>query len=229
MTSAIIVAGGKGLRMKEMVRKQYLLLAGRPILSHTLAVFDQCDAIDKIFLVAPAEDFDFCRKNLLGSFHFEKKITLVPGGAERQYSVYNGLMAVSDKKSIVVIHDGVRPFVRHDQITACIESAKEHGACILGMPAFDTLKQVNSSGEIEKTLEREVIWLAQTPQAFQYDIIVSAHEAAAREGYIGTDDASLAERMGQKVKIITGSRNNIKITTQEDLRLAGIIMEKRLL
>lgn len=220
--SAIIVAGGKGLRMKETTRKQYLLLGDRPILTHTLAVFDTCDAVNEIFLVIPEPDFDFCRGHIL-SF-FKKEIRLVPGGKERQDSVYNGLSALDSDTDIVLIHDGVRPFVQQEQIRACIRCAELSGACILGIPAFDTLKQIADSGHIESTLSRDKIWLAQTPQAFRYDLILAAHESARAAGYAGTDEASLLERMGKKVKIISGSRYNIKITAPEDLKLAEAII-----
>jgi len=223
MISAIIVAGGKGIRMNNKTRKQYMLLGGRPVLEHTLMLFDTCNEIDKIYLVVPEEDVEVCRENLLSSINLHKKIHLVPGGSERQESVYNGLTAIEDKYGIVLIHDGVRPFISHEQISACIAGASECGACIPGIPAFDTLKSVNSSGYIDKTLKRDTVWLAQTPQAFQYDLILNAHEKARKESYIGTDDASLVEKMGEKVKIITGSRFNIKITTPDDLVLAEAI------
>ncbi len=219
--SAVIVAGGKGIRMSGATRKQYLLLAGRPILSHTLAVFDTCDAVSEIVLVIPEPDFDFCRRHILSSLR--KKIHIVPGGAERQDSVYNGLAALDSETDIVLIHDGVRPFVRHEHILACIREAEISGACILGIPAFDTLKQISDAGNIETTLARDKIWLAQTPQCFRYDLILAAHKSARRAGYVGTDDASLLERLGTTVKIIMGSRFNIKITTREDLVFADAI------
>ena len=225
MISAIIVAAGKGIRMDDTVRKQYLLLAGRPILGHTLPAFDVCNLIDKIFLVVPEEDFEFCHKNILSPLNLQKKVGLVSGGTERQDSVYNGLLAIDNKGGIVVIHDGVRPFISPEQLAACINGAKEHGACILGIPAYDTVKSVSSSGYIDKTLERDTIWLAQTPQAFKYDLIIKAHENAKQEGFTGTDDAMLVERLGINVRVIRGNRYNIKITTREDLLLARAILQ----
>lgn len=222
--SAVVVAGGSGTRMNAGIRKQYLTLGGRPILSLTLAAFDECEEIDRVFLAVPEDDFDFCRKHILPEFCLKKEAVLVPGGGERQESVYNGLLAVEDKHGIVLIHDGVRPFIRCGEILACIRGAAEFGACILGIPASDTLKRTDGSGYIHQTLEREGIWLAQTPQAFQYDIIFRAHTAARQDRYTGTDDASLVERMGEKVKIINGSRDNIKITTPEDLKLAAAML-----
>ena len=227
MVSAIIVAAGQGLRMNEAVRKQYLHLAGRPVLGHTLLVFDRCDAIDAIYLVIPEDDFNFCGQTVVNPLKLQKKVNMVKGGAQRQESVYNGLIAVNEKdeNGVVVIHDGVRPFVNTEQIEECVRGATNFGACIIGIPVFDTLKQVTRAGCIEKTIERDCMWLAQTPQAFQYTLIKKAHDHALREGYSGTDDASLVENYGKNVKIIKGSRNNIKITIKEDLLMAGVIME----
>jgi len=222
--SAIIVAAGKGLRMKGDVRKQYLLLGGRPILSHTLLVFDACDRIDEIFVVIAAEDFDFCRKNVILPLDLQKKINLVSGGDRRQDSVCNGLEALSPKTDLVVIHDGVRPFVGPEELAACINGAQESKACILGIPASDTLKHVDESGVIKETLARDNIWQAQTPQVFQYNLILRAHETARRDEFCGTDDALLVERLGIDVKMIVGSKNNIKITTREDIAVAQAIL-----
>ena len=155
MVSAIIVAAGKGVRMNETVRKQYLDLAGRPILAYSLMAFDECNKIDSIFLVISKEDIDYCKKNIFSLLKLQKKVNIVFGGVKRQDSVYNGLKALDDKTDTVVIHDGVRPFVRSEQLIACIIGAKETGACILGMPASDTMKRVGKSGIIEKTLARD--------------------------------------------------------------------------
>jgi len=228
MVTAIIVAGGRGVRMADTMRKQYLLLAGRPILSHTLLVFDACRVIDKIFLVVPEKDFDYCRTTILFPLKLQKSVSCVPGGPERQDSVYNGLLAVDNtgnKGSTVVIHDGVRPFIRPEELEKCVNSAKLSGACILGIPSSETLKIVNNLGRIDKTLERDSIWHAQTPQAFHYYLLRKAHERARQEGFTGTDDAMLVERLGETVTMIKCSRFNIKITTREDLSLAEAIVK----
>ena len=222
MVSAVIVAAGKGIRMNDTVRKQYLPLAGRPVLAHSLTLFEECNLISKIILVVPEDDFNFCKKEILPA-RSEKTVRLVPGGKKRQDSVYNGLLAADENKGIVVIHDGVRPFINIEMLELCINGAKEVGACIFGIPVHDTVKQVES-GHIIKTLERDTLWLAQTPQAFQYEIIRKAHENARLKGYEGTDDAFLVEQMGKHVKIINGSKNNIKITTREDLKLAEAVL-----
>jgi 2-C-methyl-D-erythritol 4-phosphate cytidylyltransferase len=229
MAIAIIVAGGKGVRMNNTMRKQYLPLAEHQVIGHTLLAFKESKKINHIYLVVPKDDFAFCKDNVLLPLKLEDNISLVSGGPKRQDSVYKGLLAVNSVNadcddSIVVIHDGVRPFVTGKQIDACINGANEYNACILGIPAVDTLKEVNSSGFIRKTIRREAIWLAQTPQAFKYSIIKRAHEHARENGYQGTDDASLVEKLNVDVRIIKGSNRNIKITTKDDLSLAKAMM-----
>ena len=217
---AIIVAAGKGIRLKGALRKQYIALNGVPILRHTLNNFDSCDQVNQIVVVVPKADLDFCRNEILMTAELRKEVHLVGGGDERQDSVFIGLKTIKSEDGIVLIHDGVRPFVQQSHLVACIDGAAEFGACILGIPAFDTVKRVNSKYLITQTLKRDKLWLAQTPQAFELKLIKKAHEAAKQEGFIGTDDASLVERLGGTVKIIPGSRNNIKITDQSDLMLA---------
>jgi 2-C-methyl-D-erythritol 4-phosphate cytidylyltransferase len=225
--SAIIVAGGKGIRMGAATRKQYLLLAGKPIVCHTLEVFDACPCIKEIYLVVPPDDLDTCFETWVSSLSLHKRIHLVAGGLERQNSVYLGIQAVSGQRcEIVVIHDAVRPFVSTRIIEDCVEEARVSGACIVGMPAMETAKLVNVD-QVERTLDRNSIWMAQTPQAFNLDLIRTAHESANLEGFMGTDDAMLIERLGHKIRIIPGSRLNMKITTPEDLALAeGLICLK---
>ena len=223
MVYALIVAAGRGVRLNDAVRKQYIPLGSRSILGNTLLAIKACDRIDEIILVVPEGDFEICENDILVPLAFQRKVHMVAGGPERQDSVYRGLLAVENKNSIVLIHDGVRPFVNAEQLAACIAEAQQSGACLLGIPAYDTLKHIDDSGYIEHTLKREKVWLAQTPQAFRYDVIIDAHENARREGFIGTDDASLVERLGGAVKVIPGSKLNIKITTREDLTLARAI------
>ncbi len=218
------MAGGDGRRMKSTLRKQYLAFGGRPILGHTLSAFLQCRAIRRIFLVVPETDLAYCRDHILSLFDDRRAIELVPGGAERQASVYNGLAAAGGLAEVAAIHDGVRPFIQADLIARCIAGAEACGACMPGIPAVDTLKQVDAAGIIEKTLDRSRIWCAQTPQAFRYDLIREAHEFARARGIVETDDAALLERMGRPVRMIPGCRFNLKITTPEDLALAPAIM-----
>ena len=221
--SAIIVAAGSGVRMKSDRPKQYLELGGMPLVSRTLKVFDDHPAVENLFLVVPAADFAFCRSEILSAVPWKKTIHLVPGGKRRQDSVHEGLKAAARYAGvgeIVLIHDGVRPFVPPDMITACIACAKESGACILGVPASDTLKRVDAGGVVFGTLSRETVWLAQTPQAFSMDLITAAFEHAAEMDFSTTDDAAVVEFYGRPVRVIPGSRRNIKITTPEDLDFA---------
>jgi len=229
MVSAIIVAAGKGIRMKGTTRKQYLDLSGQPVLAHSIMAFDSCGLVEEIFLVVPKEDVEYCQKKILPLLDLKNQINLVHGGAERQNSVYNGLQSITKNTETVVIHDGVRPFIQSEDIKKCILGSIKYGACILGTPASDTLKRVDKTNIVEATLPRENIWLAQTPQAFQYDLILKAHETARRDGYVGTDDASLVERLGEDVKIINGGRFNIKITNKEDFAVVKAMFDAGLI
>jgi len=210
--------------MGHPTRKQYLVLEGRPILLHTLIVFESCPDIDEIVVVLPESDIKNFRESLLPEMNGKTPVRTVSGGRERQDSVFNGLDSLAKSTRIVVIHDGVRPMIRKNDITACIETARLKGACILGVPAYDTVKTVDKEGQVTRTLDRECIRMAQTPQAFAYDAILNAHRLAREKGFAGTDDASLLEWTGSPVAVLPGSRFNIKITTPEDLALARALM-----
>ncbi len=222
MVYAIIVAGGKGARMRQSVRKQYLELAGKPLIGHTLIAFDACQTVDKVLLVIPQADVAVCNR-IIETLGLQKKPRLIAGGVERQDSVYNGLQAIANSAQaddIVVVHDGVRPFVTTAMLEACIDGARETGACITGVPAIDTLKRIDSDGWVQKTIAREHIRMVQTPQAFEFALLQNAHAQALEQGVLGTDDAALVENGGGRVKIIDGGRFNMKITTPEDMVIA---------
>lgn len=226
---AIVVAAGKGLRMGSKTRKQYLCLDKIPIITRTIMAFDACDQIHEIVLVIPEQDHEYCKNNILDPFGFAKKIHLIEGGKERQDSVLNGLKRVkdrinSDKEAIVLIHDGVRPFVNQNIIKACILKAIEYGACIPAVKITDTVKQVCPDLSIQKTINRQFLYIAQTPQTFKLDLILRAFEHAIKTCFSGTDDASLVEHLGEKVVIINGSKMNIKITTKQDLILGKYLL-----
>jgi 2-C-methyl-D-erythritol 4-phosphate cytidylyltransferase len=222
--AAIIVAGGKGLRMKSDKNKQYLEIGKHPILSYTLLKINRCKSVDKIFLVIPKEDFEYCLNDIISRIKLNKKIKLVKGGKDRQESVYNGLSAMKNEFDLVVIHDGVRPFVRIEDVEAAILMAAKHKACILGLPVNDTLKKANPVDEcIIETTPRADMYLAQTPQVFEYNLVKEAHDKAIEENFKGTDDASLVEQLGVSVKIIEGRSTNIKITNNSDFILARAI------
>lgn len=228
---AVIVAAGKGLRMGSATKKQYLCLKGIPVLSRTLMAFEACNDIHEIVLVIPGQDHDYCRKHILDPFGFLKKIHLVAGGKERQASVLNGLNQVRDrhtpgKETIVLIHDGVRPFVEQCLIKESIEGAGRSGACIPAVKITDTVKQIGPDAMVEKTVDRALLHTVQTPQAFRLDLILAAFDHAEKTAFTGTDDASLVEHMGQRVGVIKGSKSNIKITTPEDLDWGEVLLNR---
>ena len=216
----LIPAAGMGRRMGAAVNKQYLLLADRPILAHTLSLFDSHPLIDHIFVISPASEIPFCRAEVVTFYGFRKVRRIVAGGTERQDSVANGLIAAAPAPDdIVLVHDGVRPFFPPELIPEIIATAARVGGCVVGVPVKETVKVV-SGGRIQATPDRRQLWLAQTPQAFPGEVLCSAYATAQRDGFRGTDDASLVERCGRPVAMLTGSERNIKITTPEDLLLA---------
>ncbi len=231
----IIVAAGKGLRMGAATKKQYLCLDEIPILTHTIMAFDRCDYIHEIILVIPEKDQHYCQKYIIDPFVFTKNIHIAQGGKKREDSVFNGLNMVCERiesvnKTIVMIHDGVRPFVDDSIIKNCINGAIQYGACIPAVKITDTIKQVCSDKEInsgffiQKTINRESLYSAQTPQTFKLDLILKAFDHAKKNGFSGTDDASLLEYSGYNVYIAKGSKLNIKITTPEDLVLGKYLL-----
>lgn len=216
----IVVAAGRGTRMGTKESKQYLMLDNKPIIMHTLEVFHQHHLISQIVLVTGASDIERCQA-WVNQYGLETKVQVVEGGNERQHSVYQGLRAISTPW--VLVHDGVRPFVAEQHITACYEAAKETGAAVLAVPVKDTIKQVDEHGNVIATPKRESLWAIQTPQAFQYDMLLEAHESAMSAGFIGTDDAMLIERLGMTVKVAQGDYRNVKITTPDDLIYAEFV------
>ncbi len=221
MAYALIVAAGTGTRLPGTQRKQYRPLAGVPVLTRSLQAMEACRGLfEGIVLVVCAADIDYCRDRIVAPAGVRTPVRLVAGGQRRQDSVYNGLCAIASAEAVVAIHDGARPLVPPAVVRACVEAARRHGAAVAGLPLWDTVKRCGPDGVIEATLPREGIWLAQTPQAFRIGLIRRGHEQARREGFCGTDDAALVERLGIPVHLVPGSPRNIKITTPEDLRLA---------
>ena len=216
----LIPAAGAGRRMGGDTNKQYLLLAGRPILAHTISLFENHPAVSGITLVAPSEEIKFCQDDIVTPYGFSKVSQIVAGGKERQDSVRNGLRACSAAADdIVLIHDGVRPLLPSKLINTVIATVAAQGAALVAVPAKDTIKVV-VDGRVKQTPDRSTLWQAQTPQAFRYELIASAHEKAYKEGYQATDDAQLAEWAGHPVAVVEGDYRNLKITTPEDLLLA---------
>jgi len=225
-TVTIIPAGGTGRRMGREIPKQYLLLAGIPILAHTLSAFQRSPLVDEIILAIPEGDIAEVRRVVVERYGFSRVRLVLAGGRERQDSVKNALAHVCDEHGVIVIHDGVRPFVTGDLIERAVAGAKQYGAVSTGVPVRDTVKEVDEAGRVVKTVPREGLWLTQTPQAFRREVILAAYERAAADGFYGTDDASLVERTGIPVRMIPGDKDNIKVTTPEDL-VQGEMMIRR--
>ena len=226
-TVAIIPAGGSGRRLKAGIAKQYLLLDGLPVLVHSLKAFEQALVINEIIVVVPESDIKYVREELIKKNDLKKVTNVIAGGAQRQDSVRNGLAAIDDKCDIVLVHDGVRPFVTEKMINEVVAAAKKDQAASIGVKAKDTIKETQDNGLVVKTVQRQNIWLTQTPQAFPFAVLKKAYEAAQSDNYYGTDDASLVERIGIKVKMIAGSYDNIKITTPEDLIIAEALLRSK--
>jgi 2-C-methyl-D-erythritol 4-phosphate cytidylyltransferase len=216
-TVAIIPAGGTGRRMGGEISKQYLLLAGIPILAHTLSAFQRSPLVDEIILAVPEGDIAEVRRSVVEQYDLSRVRLVIAGGTERQESVKNALAHVGDGYGVVVIHDGVRPFVTGNLIERTVAAAEMYGAVSTGLTVRDTVKEVDQAGRVVKTVPREGLWLTQTPQAFRREVILAAYERALAEGFYGTDDASLVERAGIPVRMIEGDWENIKVTTPEDL------------
>lgn len=216
-TSAVIVAAGKGTRMNMDENKQYIPVRNKPVLARTLQAFEECRYIDEVIVVVNPLEIVYCKQHIVDAFGFSKIRKLVSGGDTRQGSVYHGLKEVNVGCDIVVIHDGARPFVSEKSIAASIHAAYAYGASSVAVPVKDTVKKADKEGFVDQTLERSELWAVQTPQAFRYDLVLQAHEAARKGGYSGTDDAMLVEKLGHQLKLVTGDYFNIKITTREDL------------
>ena len=219
----VIVAAGRGTRMGSHESKQYLQLGDRPILVHTLQRFQMMEDVSEIVLVVGAEDVERCEQ-WRDQYNIMKLTFIIPGGTERQQSVYAGLQYI--ESPWVMVHDGVRPFVSEHAVKACCAKAIDHGAAVLAVPVKDTIKQVSSDGVITATPDRKSLWAIQTPQAFRHDLLLQAHEAALAQGLLGTDDAMVVEWAGLPVVVSEGEYTNIKITTPEDLPWAEQLLAK---
>lgn len=223
--TSIVVAAGSGKRMGLETKKQYLLLGGKPLFIHTLEIMEKQKKITEIILVVPAADLDFCKK-IIKDYSIKKISHIVSGGDARGASVYNGLQAVSKDSEFVVVHDGARPFLSQQVLEKVIEAAMAEGAAIAGVPVKDTIKQINTNGLVEKTLERSFLWSVQTPQAFRRELLLECYEKALKDKLQGTDDAYILEVYGYPVKMVPGDYRNMKITTKEDLEYAEYLLKQ---
>ncbi len=225
--TALIPAAGMGRRMGRTMAKQFLPLGDKPMLAHTLLAFQRSTDVDEIIPILSEDDMEHCLRDVIEAFHITKVKTLVVGGRERQDSVYNGIKKLEKDASVVLVHDGVRPFVTAAMIKECVDRARKGECVAVGVPLKDTIKEVGDDGSVRQTLERSRLWAIQTPQAFPAKVLRKAYEESYRKKVLGTDDAMLAERAGNKVWVIMGSYDNIKITTPEDLLIAEEILKGR--
>ena len=229
---AVIVGAGKGVRMQADMRKQYISLKGIPVLARTVMAFDRHPAVSRIVLVTPAEDLDACQQTILDPHELSTPVLLTAGGKTRQDSVYNGLIKAgqlagdSETETMVMVHDGVRPFVSDQVLNRLIETATPQCGCIPLVPLTDTIKQISDDGRVEKTLDRSLLHGAQTPQVFGLKPLTAAYELARKRGFAATDDASVMEFAGEPVAQVAGCQENIKLTTPADLKWAAFFLEQ---
>jgi 2-C-methyl-D-erythritol 4-phosphate cytidylyltransferase len=220
---AVVPAGGIGTRMGSRRPKQYMPLGGVPLLVHTLRALGNSPGLDGMVLTVPPDRIVATRR-VLGHYRVAV-LEVLGGGASRQESVWRGLKAVPAGPGWIVVHDGVRPFITADLVERLLAAARRWGAAASGLPVRETVKRV-TEGMVQSTLDREGLWLVQTPQAFSRDLLWEAHEKARRDGFEGTDDAVLVERLGAPVAMVPGLSRNIKITTPEDLKLARLWLKR---
>ncbi len=222
---AVIVAAGKGKRMGAGINKQFINLGGKPVLYHTIKAFSDNTQVDSIVVVCAKDEIDYCRNEIIEKYSLKKIFSVTEGGAERPQSVYNGLKIINDCE-IVLIHDGARPFVSDSIIYNGIQYAKVYGACACGVHPKDTIKTMDEKSFSSGTLDRQELFAVQTPQCFNYSMILSLYERLGDSKLSFTDDTSVAEYFGHKVYLYNGSYSNIKITTPEDLDIAENILNR---
>jgi 2-C-methyl-D-erythritol 4-phosphate cytidylyltransferase len=223
--TAIIVAAGSGKRMNQELPKQFVKIGDKPLLAHTVDRFELCPEVEEVVLVVPEDYLAFCQQEIVDRYHFKKVRRIVAGGEQRQDSVWNGLKVLGNNTGLVVVHDGVRPFVPPPKITEGIKLCTDCRAVITAVPVKDTVKEVRQL-EVSGTVDRQKLYLVQTPQFFQYEVLMKAYRRAQKEGKYYTDDSALVEALGEPVKVLEGSYDNIKVTTAEDLAFAEFMLSK---
>lgn len=225
--TAVVLAAGRGKRMGTDVQKQYLEIGGKPVLYYSLEVFEKSEIIDEIVLVVGENQSEYCQTEIVDKYGFKKVTAIVQGGAERYHSVWNGLQEV--REGYVFIHDGARPFVDEEILKRAYDDVKEYQACVVGMPVKDTIKISDENGCVAETPERNLLWMVQTPQVFETELVKKAYQMLMEQQITNvTDDAMVVEQMlGSKVKLVKGSYENIKITTLEDLDVANAFLLKK--
>lgn len=228
--TAIVLAAGQGKRMQSDIPKQYLLIKEKPVLYYALKTFQE-SFIDDIVLVTSEDNIEYCRKEIVEKYHFDKVKNIIPGGKERYHSVYEGIMAAGEC-DYIFIHDGARPFVTEEILARLYNDVTKYDACVTGMPVKDTIKIADEEGFAAATPKRDWVWMVQTPQVFSYELIKDTYTLLIREeekltarGIKITDDAMVVETFTEtKVKLVEGSYENIKVTTPDDLKLAEVFL-----
>lgn len=221
----IIAAGGLGKRLGKGQPKQFCLLKGKPVLSWTISKFEECPLVDGIVLVIPARMKDYAREHVLLPHGYEKVKNVVEGGKERRDSVLEGLRILQTNTDTVLVHDGVRPLISQELIIEVIRATQRWEAVVPALPIRETIKEVGQDSLVSSTLDRKKVCLIQTPQGFKKDLICQAYEEARKRGWQASDDASLVERLGVRVKTIPGEETNIKITSPQDLAVSQLFLE----
>lgn len=224
--TAIVPAAGGGTRMSAGVPKQYLPLAGVPLLTRTLQALWASECLDGLVLVVPPGHEERCLREIVGPFGISVD-AVVPGGKDRQASVYAGLLHTRAETDLILVHDGARPFVTPAVVRAAVTAAAEFGGAVVAVPVTDTIKVADQDGWLVETPERGRLWAAQTPQVFRAGLFREAHALALRDGFRSTDDSALVERLGHPVRLVPGSAENLKITATADLVLADQILRAR--
>ena len=224
---AVVVGAGQGTRMGGKVNKLLLPLAGKPVFTYVLQLMELSPIIEGWVLVAPPGQLNIFYYLAVEKEKCKKLLKVVSGGARRQDSVWAGLQVLPSQTKVVLIHDGARPLARTEDIANVVEAARQWGSATLAVPVKDTIKEADVNDFVEQTLPREKIWLTQTPQAFTYQFLLEAYLWANKKGVRVTDDASLVEALGRKVKLVMGAYDNIKITTPEDIIIAEAILRKK--
>lgn len=222
--TAIIAAAGNSSRMQKEINKQFVEIIGKPIIAYSMQPFQDCTLIDEIIIITKEEYIMHCNK-IVEEFNLNKVKKIVVGGDSRQKSVYNGLKEITSQTDIVLVHDGARPLVTIEDIECSILECLEHKAVVVGTKVQETVKIIDQNQYITSTPDRNILWTAHTPQTFDYKLLMDAYNKAFDHGFLSTDDSSLVERLGYKVKIIEGNGENIKVTTEKDLHIVKSILE----
>jgi 2-C-methyl-D-erythritol 4-phosphate cytidylyltransferase len=226
MNSVVIVAAGTGSRMNMNINKQFIKMYDKEVIAYTIDAFYNNENIDEIVVVIREDEEEFFVEHIINKYMY-KNIKIAHGGKERQDSVYNGLKRLDYNCNIVIIHDGARPFIPKMVLDESIREANLNNAVVVGVPVKDTIKVIDNNNIIKDTPDRKHLWAVQTPQVFNYKVLMDAYENAYNKGYYGTDDAMLVEYLGQEVKMIMGSYENIKITTKEDISFGEQILRRK--